>query len=551
MNNDEKPPVDWLNVAYILGSIGVVASFGWPAAVILWPLYYGQQALRNTPAIREWGQNLLTTTKGKVPLLTDGKPKTVVPYSKPNTVISTSYKLPQEPMRQVDPYAHLPLWERVTRPVDSTQGILVPKPNKGRGKVSIEDQQIGYLERALRRLPEYVHYSQLPPQVPSRLSVPIGINAETNEILYGDFDADSDGARILHALVAGQTGAGKDALLRLWFTTLTLNNTPQQIQFVLLDGKNDWMSEELASSVYMAVPPAGGMQMRKVDGKRINCAKEKMAESLDWVFDELERRAEKMRKVGGVLNLNAYNAKMRARGEPELPMLFLIASDVGKSFDGELGTLVELLILKGRAFGVRMIISMQDPVGEGTGWRGQIGLVLSGFQQDPLHDNRIMGQNVGRMLVRPSQLPDPETDDLGKGLFVMRQGNRYYLIRTPHLPEDDWFEYIGSNRFHKRWYNQDQQNEMLAQMLELDQEPKATRRFEPIAPPQIITPRDVNNPKNVLSHDQIMRIVQLAKQNVSKSDIMTDLGFTNSTTWDKKVGAVEAVIIAARGRLRV
>ena len=545
MNNDDdaQRTVDWFNVAYVLTSAAVVAQLGWPLIIILWPLYYGQKALRNTPAVREWRNNLLTAANSRIPLLPG--PKAVVPYTRSQSnVVSTRIPVPQEKTRTVDPYAHLPLWERVTKPYDTTPAPgRMNNPYGRNSKVSTDERQMTYLNQALKRLPPYFHYTQLPDELPSRLSVPIGIDAETMQVLWGDFDSDSDRARILHALIAGQTGAGKDAILRLWFTTLTLNNTPEEIQFVILDGKIDWLSQELASSVYMAIPPAGGIQIRKVDGKRVDCSKEKMAESLDWVFEEVERRSELLRKAGAI-NLNAYNAKMLAKGDKTLPMLFLIASDVGKAFDGDLGMLVELLIMKGRAFGIRMIISMQDPVGEGTGWRAQIGLVMSGYQQDPLHDHRIMGINVGRLVVRPSQLPNPEEDDIAKGLFIVRQGSKQAIVRTPHLPEEDWFNYIESNRFHKRWYDKSTQDTMLAELLNIPS--GITRRLEPIAP-QILE----LNPADVLTHDQIVLIAQLSLKRMTKTDIMVALGFTNQEVWDKKKKAVESVIIAARGQLKI
>ncbi len=555
MNNDDRPQLDLVNVAFILTSIGIIASQGWAIVLILAPIYYGQKYLRSRPAAREWTGKMLTAPKEAfhkalpAPKVVTDPTKTL----KTSTAIATQLQK-QENVRVVDPYAHLPFWDRVTKPYDSSTVIdtrnAISVSKNGKVKTNVEDRQYHYLNYAMKRLPAYVHYTQLPETIPSRLSVPIGVDAQTGNLLWGDFDADSDQARILHALIAGQTGAGKDALLRLWFTTLTINNTPEQIQFVILDGKTDWLSNELAASVYMAVPPAGGIQLKKVNGKRVDLAHERMIESMDWVFDEIDRRGDLFRELGAI-NINAYNDKARKLGKATLPMLFLIASDVGKAFDDELGMLVQNLIMKGRSYGIRMIISMQDPVGENTGWRAQIGLVMSGYQQDPLHDNRIMGMAVGRLIVRPSQLPNPEEEDIAKGLFVVRQGSRQYVVRTAHLPEEDWFAYIGSNRFFKKWYGKAEQDSLLNEML--FSEPKMTRRLQPI-PPSIMAVRaaepSIRNPREILGKDQIVRIVALAKSGLTKTAIMEDLGFMNSEVWSVKVEAVEQVILSARGYIK-
>jgi hypothetical protein len=514
---EERAQLSIINIIFIILIIGLVASYGWAVVFVVIPVWAIVKFIAGTPAMQAWSQRIVTPITD----MTVSKKTEIQPLAKPI----------QSPLvtRKLDPYEHLPFWDRVTKPIDTGSSI------QRRGKIDDDDRQVSYLQRALRRLPSYLHYTQIPAP-PSKLSIPIGYDPDSQSIVWGDFDADSESQRILHALIAGQTGSGKDAELRLWFTILTMNNTPEEIQFIILDGKADWLSDALAQSAYMAIPPAGGMEIRKENGKRVDKAKERMLESMDWVFDEIERRSILMREAGAI-NLNAYNEKMMRRNHPILPMLFLIASDVGKSFDGDLGMLVNQLIMKGRAYGIRMIISMQNPVGEGTDWRSQIGLVMSGYQQNPDHDRYIMGIPKVRALVRPSQLPNPEEYDEAKGIFVVRMGSRQFLVKTPHLPEQDWFTYIESKRFVKRWYRRDEQESILTELLTGNT--GITRRLIPVAPR--IDPRDV------LTHDQIVKISQLAVKGHTKTHIMTELGFTSGTTWNAKKEAVESVIIATRG----
>jgi hypothetical protein len=116
-------------------------------------------------------------------------------------------------------------------------------------------------------------------------------------------------------------------------------------------------------------------------------------------------------------------------------------------------------------------------------------------------------------------------------------GSRQLIVKTPHLPEQDWFTYIESKRFVKRWYKRDEQDSILTDLLTA--ETGMTRRLIPVAP-RI-------DPKDVLTHDQIIKVSQLAVKGHTKTQIMNELGFTSGDTWRVKKEAVEAVIIATRG----
>jgi len=555
--DEQQTTADFLiDGAQILVGLAVIATYGWPLGILLIPLFLGGRALRKSPAAKEWGQHILTGTSiPKMlppPKLPKQKELPSTRYTSPSRALSASLPVTKAlpPAVHVNnPNSGMGFWNRIAQ-VPYAMDTANPPALAQRKMQTIEATQLRTLQDGLRRLPPYLSYLDLPDSIPSKLSVPVGMDAATGTIIWGDFDANSDQARILHALIAGQTGSGKDAILRLWFTTLTLNNTPEEIQFVIIDGKTDWLGDTLARSVYMAIPPAGGIEIVKREGKRIDLAKERIAESLDWVFEEIERRGSLFRKLGAVSMVD-YNRKAAQRGEPQLAMLFLIAADIGGSFDSTLEMLINLLAMKGRSFGIRMIINVQNPVGENTKWRSQLGFVMSGYQQNPDHDRYIMGINKDRALVRPSQLPNPEEYEYARGIFVVRQGSKQYLVRTPHLPEEVWDDYIDSNRFIKRWYNGDERNSMLAQMLNTPV--KTTRQLQAITPAPAIVQKQAQqalmNPKDLLTPEQIRLIAQLTRQGVTKSEIMQKhLGFTNGETYRSKLAAVEAVIAAVKGR---
>lgn len=215
MDNEERVYIDYINVACIIIGIGIIASYGWPMVFILAPIYYAQKYIRKTPAVQEWSQKLLSVDKRA--LLRQEKKQEIIPaqkyqlkpYTRDTQQLSTSVRV-----KEADQYSHLPLWQRVTKPL--VEQDIEPAATRARRIENAENRQLTYLQQALRRLPEYIHYTALPDEVPSKLSVPIGVTMD-KVLLWGDFDADGEQSRILHALIAGQTGSGKDAILRLWF----------------------------------------------------------------------------------------------------------------------------------------------------------------------------------------------------------------------------------------------------------------------------------------------------------------------------------------------
>lgn len=439
-------------------------------------------------------------------------------------------------VNNIDPYEGMSLWQRARQKPVSAQNTIKSVPLAVNDEVAVlkrqsavEAQQVAFAKKAFKTLPMIFHHDDIP-EAPSKLAVPIGINYQ-QEVIWGDFSAqknDLDTSRLLHVLVSGKTGSGKDNLLRVWYKTLTTNNTPNEIQFVILDGKGDWLTPQVANSPYMAIPPAGGIDYKKIDGKRVDCGADRMLTSVDWVFDELERRQTTI-NAAGATDIFSY----KRRTGKSYPYLFVMAVDVGEQLTGDLVKLIKQLISKGRAYGIRLLINMQNPVGEDTKWRSQLGAIITGHQGDARQDHHIMGaSNVALLQLRPSQLPDPEQYEGAKGLFIIKQGNKQDLIRAPYLPEMDWEDYLDelSTRFvvpHDDFFDT-----LLAHADEL--KPKPVKK--------LIVPQDV------LTKEQIVLIVQLTRKGVDKTTIMVKhLKFTSN--YSEKKDAVQKVIDIARGGL--
>jgi hypothetical protein len=241
---------------------------------------------------------------------------------------------------------------------------------------------------------------------------------------------------ITHALVAGQSGTGKDNLLRLWFTVLTRQNRPDEIKFAIIDGKGEWLLEPIAQSAYMFTPPAGGINIEHAKDWReaFSISRESMERALEAVFRELGRR-QRLFTAAGVVSRERYEEKTGNK----LPLLVLICTDVGTELEKDVDKLIQIIVSKGRSLGIRAILSMQTPTGQSAIWRTNVSVVITGRQQQGSQDNPTLGTLVKDMLLRPSQLPDPQERP---GVMIMRRGDYQTVVSSPYFPESFWEAYI-------------------------------------------------------------------------------------------------------------
>jgi hypothetical protein len=161
---------------------------------------------------------------------------------------------------------------------------------------------------------------------------------------------------------------------------------------------------------------------------------------------------------------------------------------------------------------------------------------MSGYQQNPDHDRYIMGMSVDRLLVRPSQLPNPEESDSSKGLFVTRLGTQQHLVRTAHMPEDDWYRYIEGVLPKKR----DIEDQYLLAGLLANQE---SVHIPTAQPKQYVAQ------KRILTEGQIAKIQELVFSGKNKTEIMLALGFSNGEVYKEKSPAVGIIITATKRKL--
>ncbi len=155
-----------------------------------------------------------------------------------------------------------------------------------------------------------------------------------------------------HGLVAGTTGSGKSELLQTLILSLSINFSPYDVVFFIIDYKGGGMADLFAGLPHMIG------RISNLSGSRINRA-------LISIRSELARRQRIFREYG-VNHINKYTGLFR-NNEAGLPMphLFIIIDEFAELKREQPDFMRELIRVSqvGRSLGVNMILSTQKPGG--------------------------------------------------------------------------------------------------------------------------------------------------------------------------------------------
>jgi S-DNA-T family DNA segregation ATPase FtsK/SpoIIIE len=152
-----------------------------------------------------------------------------------------------------------------------------------------------------------------------------------------------------HLLIAGTTGSGKSVLMTALATCLLFNNTPADLQMVLIDPK----MVELVR--FNGVPHLIG---------KVETELNRIVVVLRWCTQEMDRRYRELEKEGA-RDLEAYNRKVRRRrdGRP-LPRMVILIDELADLMmmapDQTERTLIRLAQM-GRATGIHLVVATQRP----------------------------------------------------------------------------------------------------------------------------------------------------------------------------------------------
>ncbi|MFB7084875.1 FtsK/SpoIIIE domain-containing protein [Streptomyces sp. NPDC056296] len=179
----------------------------------------------------------------------------------------------------------------------------------------------------------------------STTAVPIGLAADGPFVL----DIRRDGP---HALVAGTTGAGKSELLQTIIASLAVGNTPEALNFVLIDYKGGSAFQDCAR-----LPHTVGM-VSDLDAHLTERALASLAAEL--------RRREEILFDAATKDIEDYNDARRLRPDLQpMPRLVLVIDEFA-SLVAELPDFIAGLVdiaRRGRSLGVHLILATQRPAG--------------------------------------------------------------------------------------------------------------------------------------------------------------------------------------------
>ncbi len=219
----------------------------------------------------------------------------------------------------------------------AASSIRIEAPVPGKSIVGIEVPNTSFGLVNLRSVIESASFQKA--STKSKLALALGKGA-------GGETVAADLARMPHLLIAGATGSGKTACLNSTICCLLLHNTPDDVQFIMIDPKRVELVN-FNSLPHLVAPVV-------VDA-------DKAVLALRWLNQEMDNRYQKFAQVGA-RNIEGYN-KNRHSGE-SMPYIVLVIDELADlmmaAFDEVERTLCRLAQLA-RATGIHLIVATQRP----------------------------------------------------------------------------------------------------------------------------------------------------------------------------------------------
>ena len=217
--------------------------------------------------------------------------------------------------------------------------LRIEAPVPGRGVVGIE---VPNTESSVVRLRSIVESD-----VFYRLNTPLTV-ALGRDVSGAPVAADL--AKLPHLLIAGTTGSGKSICINAIITCLVLNNTPDQLQLVMVDPKK----VELIR--FNGLPHLIG---------NVEVEADRAVGVLRWLTAEMDRRYEMFEKVSA-RNLNGYNRKVGRRNKEvkQLPHIVVFIdelADLMHTYPGDVERTLCRLAQMARATGIHLVVATQRP----------------------------------------------------------------------------------------------------------------------------------------------------------------------------------------------
>ncbi len=220
----------------------------------------------------------------------------------------------------------------------AAKSIRIEAPVPGKGFVGIEVPNAESAVVSLRDVMSSDYHQHKVAK--SKLAIGLGRRVDGAPI-------SADLTEMPHLLIAGATGSGKSVCVNAIISCLLLQNTPDELQMIMVDPKR----VELAG--YNGLPHLVAPVV--VDLERI-------VGVLKWVQREMDDRYKRFAALGA-RNIQDFNRK-RPQEQPQMPYLVVIVDELADLMmlaPDETERLVARLAQMARATGIHLIISTQRP----------------------------------------------------------------------------------------------------------------------------------------------------------------------------------------------
>jgi S-DNA-T family DNA segregation ATPase FtsK/SpoIIIE len=215
--------------------------------------------------------------------------------------------------------------------------IRIEAPVPGKPVIGIEVPNTVFGSVALRSVIETAAFQKI--KARSKLAITLGKGAGGEAVA-------ADLTKMPHLLIAGATGSGKTVCLNSIICCLLLHNSPDDVQFIMIDPKR----VELVT--FNSIPHLLAPVVVDAD---------KAVKALRWLNLEMDNRYRQFAQAGA-RNIESYN-KNCSSGE-QLPYLVLIIDELADlmmtAFDEVEHTLCRLAQLA-RATGIHLVVATQRP----------------------------------------------------------------------------------------------------------------------------------------------------------------------------------------------
>jgi len=213
--------------------------------------------------------------------------------------------------------------------------IEAPVPGKGYVGIEVPNQEVSLV--ALRD----VMASDTFQNIFSRLRLGLGMDVSGRAIA-------ADLAAMPHLLIAGTTGSGKSVCVNAIISSLLLQNTPDELKFVMVDPKR------VELTYFNGIPHLLAPVVVELD---------RVVSALQWVSREMDERYHRFAKEG-VRNIADFNQRMQQLDRKPMYTIVVVIDELADLMimaPDETERLVTRLAQLARATGIHLVIATQRP----------------------------------------------------------------------------------------------------------------------------------------------------------------------------------------------